>query len=152
MIEPGLVLAFAAFAVTESDLPMPLPMFLGVFTLVGGVVTALIAAISKKWRTPADNREDRKIGIEADERLLQRFENMLKERDDKFAELEQKFEALSAKFEGVQRERTVLIDFIYALVRIIRELGAIGDIPVPPLGIFISGHPSNQAQEQEAQT
>jgi len=142
MIDP-VVLGFAAFAVTESDLPMPLPMFLGVFTLIGGVVTALIAAISKKWRTPADSREDRKIGIEADERLLQRFENMLKERDSKFDELEQKFEALNAKFEGVQRERTVLIDFIYALVRVIRDLGAISNIPMPPQGIYIAGHPSN---------
>src|SRR5688572_19264769 len=126
MTDPGLaVLALTVFAVSETELPLPLPMILGIFTLVGGVVTAVVAAISKKWRTPADDREDRRFGVEADERLLQRFENMLKERDTKFAELEQKFDDLKAKVEGYQRERTVLIDFIYAVVRIVRDLGAV---------------------------
>ncbi|QKY78977.1 hypothetical protein Jinkies_29 [Arthrobacter phage Jinkies] len=150
MIDPGLMLAFAAFAVTESDLPLPLPLLLGLFTLVGGIVTAIFAAVSKKWRTPADDREDRKIGIEADERLLKRFEDMLAERDTKLAGLEQRLEALNAKVEGYQRERTVLIDFIYALVRIIREHDAIPEIPLPPLGIYISGHPSNTQQPAES--
>ena len=62
---------------TEADLPMPLPLLLGIVGLAGGVLTAIIAAVSKKWRTPADDREDRKIGIEADERLLARFEKLL---------------------------------------------------------------------------
>jgi Txe/YoeB family toxin of Txe-Axe toxin-antitoxin module len=153
MIDPGLaVLAVVVFAVSETDpaLPMPLPMILGIFTLVGGIVTAVVTAISKKWRTPADDREDRRFGVEADERLLQRFENMLKERDTKFTELEQKFEDLKSKVEGYQRERTVLIDFIYAVVRIVRDLGAINEIPRPPQGIFISGHPSNDRQDSDA--
>lgn len=146
MIDPVLTVGLMVYALSESDLPLPLPMMLGLFTLVGGIVTAVFAAISKKWRTPADEREDRKIGIEADERLLKRFEDMLAERDAKLTGLEQRLEALNAKVEGYQRERTVLIDFIYALVRIIREHDAITEIPVPPLGIFISGHPSNAQQ------
>lgn len=150
MIDPSLVLGFAAFAISESDLPLPLPLLLGLFTLVGGVVTAVFAAVSKKWRTPADDREDRKIGIEADERLLKRFEDMLKERDTKLAGLEERLEALNAKVEGYQRERTVLIDFIYALVRVIREHDAIPEIPDPPLGIFITGHPSNAPHPADA--
>jgi Txe/YoeB family toxin of Txe-Axe toxin-antitoxin module len=153
MTDPGLaVLALTVFAVSETDptLPMPLPMILGLFTLAGGIVTAALAAVSKKWRTPADDREDRRFGVEADERLLQRFENMLKERDTKFAELEQKFDDLKAKVEGYQRERTVLIDFIYAVVRIVRDLGAVNQIPRPPQGIFISGHPSNEQREADA--
>lgn len=134
---------------TEADLPFPLPLLLGVFGLAGAVATAVLANVSKKWRTPADDREDRKIGIEADERLLARFEKMLAERDKKLEDLDKKLEELNAKVEGYQRERTVLIDFIYTLVRIIRELGALGEIPVPPLGIFISGHPANQQREHE---
>lgn len=123
---------------------MPLPLLLGVLGLLATVATALVAAISKRWRTPADDREDKKIGIEADERLLKRFEDMLAKRDQRLEELEQKLTDLNAKVEGYQRERTILIDFMYALVRIIRERGAIAEIPVPPLGIYISGHPSNQ--------
>lgn len=135
---------------TENDLPLPLPLLLGLIGLVGTIAGALMAAISKKWRTPADDREDRKIGIEADERLLKRFEDMLKERDTKLTALENRLEELNAKVEGYQRERTILIDFVYALVRIIRERGALTEIPVPPLGIYISGHPSNQQQEEDA--
>src|SRR6478735_5676533 len=142
--------AVSVLALAESDLPLPLPLLLGIFTLVGGIVTAVFAAVSKKGRTPADDRGDRKIGIEADERLLKRFEDMLAERDTKLAGLEQRLEALNAKVEGYQRERTVLIDFIYALVRIIREHDAIPEIPLPPLGIYISGHPSNAQPAAEA--
>lgn len=152
MTEPYLTVALQVLALTEADLPMPLPMILGVFTIVGGLITAAFAAFTKKWRTPADDREDRKIGIEADERLLARFETMLAERDVKLAGLENRLEALNAKVEGYQRERTVLIDFIYALVRIIREHDAIPEIPLPPLGIFISGHPSNAAPPAHADT
>jgi hypothetical protein len=137
---------------TEADLPLPLPLLLAVIALLGTIGGALLAALSKRWRTPTDDREDRKIGIEADERLLKRFEDMLKERDDKLQALENKLESLNAKVEGYQRERTVLVDFIYALVRIVRDLGAINEIPLPPQGIFISGHPSNTHQEQEAGT
>jgi hypothetical protein len=68
---------------------------------------------------------------------------MLKERDTKLEGLEKRLEALNAKVEGYQRERTILVDFIYALVRIIRDMGAVNEIPLPPQGIYIAGHPSN---------
>jgi Txe/YoeB family toxin of Txe-Axe toxin-antitoxin module len=137
---------------TESDLPLPLPLLLAVIALLGTIAGALIAAFSKRWRTPTDDREDRKIGIEADERLLKRFEDMLKERDDKLESLENKFEKLTKDFEEVKRERTILVDFVYELVRIIRDLGGLSLIPFPPRGIYISGHPSNNPQDQEATT
>jgi hypothetical protein len=128
---------------TEADLPLPLPLLLGLITLAATIAGAILAGFTKKWRTPADDREDRKIGIEADERLLKRFEDMLKERDTKLEGLEKRLEALNAKVEGYQRERTILVDFIYALVRIIRDMGAVNEIPLPPQGIYIAGHPSN---------
>jgi len=103
--------------------------------------TALITYIwSKKVRTPADSREDRRLDIEADEKLLQRFENMLASRDKQIKELGAKVEELDNRVEGYRQERNVLLDFIYALIRIIRDLGGVNLIPRPPSGIRISGH------------
>lgn len=132
---------------TESDLPLPLPLLLGVFALAGTVLAALIAAISKRWRTPADNREDRKIGIEADERLLARFEKMLEERDQRIVGLENRLTEVATKVESLLTERNALIDWIYAAVRIVRDLGGIERLPRPPHGVYIADHPSNQEQE-----
>lgn len=134
----------------EAVLPMPLPLLLAAFTLTASVVTALITYIwSKKVRTPADSREDRRLDIEADEKLLQRFENMLASRDRQIKELGAKVEELDNRLEGYRRERNVLIDFIYALIRIIRDLGGINLIPRPPVGIRISGHASTNSHGEE---
>lgn len=147
----GLV-RMAADEPVDSGLPVPLPLLLSGVGLITAVAGALVAGLTKRWRTPADDREDRRVGIEADERLLKRFEDMLKERDGKIEALGQRIEELDTKVEGYRQERNVLIDFIYALVRIVRELGGIDQIPAPPLGIFISGHPSNQPQEAPRET
>jgi hypothetical protein len=125
----------------ETVLPLPLPLLLGIVTLLASVLTALITYIwSKKVRTPEDDREDRRLGYEADEKLLERFEKMLESRDTQIKELSQKVEELDNRLEGYRRERNVLIDFIYALIRIIRDLGGIKMIPRPPVGIRIAGH------------
>lgn len=138
------------FEAVEAVLPMPLPLLLGIFTLTASVLTALITYIwSKKVRTPADNREDRRLKIDADEKLLQRFENMLASRDRQIKDLGAKVEELDNRLEGYRRERNVLIDFIYALIRIIRDLGGINLIPRPPTGIRISGHPSTNPHVDE---
>ncbi|UUG69983.1 membrane protein [Arthrobacter phage Bauer] len=130
---------------------MPLPLLLGVCTLAGGIVAALITAVSKKWRTPADDREDRKIGIEADERLLERFQKLLEARDEKIQGLEDRLTEVANKVESLITERNVLIDWIYAAVRVVRELGGVHLLPKPPKGVYIADHPSNQPEEQEAQ-
>jgi hypothetical protein len=136
------------FAVAVEPEPlyagMPLPLLLGI---VGGLLTlagALIAAFSKKWRTPADDREDKKIGIEADERLLARFEEMLAERDGKIEKLESRLDRFAEELEGLRSERSRLIDWIYAAVNIVRSLGAIDKLPAPPLGVTIADHPSSR--------
>lgn len=131
--------AIAQF-VAETELPLPLPLLLGVLGLLGTIVGALIAARSKRWRTPADDREDRKVGIEADERLLKRFEEMLKERDSKIDALNKRVDELFSTVQEQAQERTVLVDLVYALIRIIRDLDGTHLIPWPlPKGIFVAG-------------
>jgi len=134
---------------TEADLPLPLPLLLGLLTLGATIAGALLAGFTKKWRTPADDREDRKIGIEADERLLARFEKMLSERDQKIDHLEERLTEIAMKVETLLTERNVLIDWIYAAVRVVRDLGAISRLPRPPKGVYIADHPSNDPSDVE---
>jgi hypothetical protein len=146
-----LILALQDTAQPEKlYLGMPLPLVMGILGGLATIGAAAFAAFSKRWRTPADTLAEKKVALEADERLLKRFEDMLKERDDKLEALEGKVDKLNQKVEEYQRERTGLIDFIYELVRIVRDLGGLARIPVPPGGIYIAGHPANATQEQEA--
>lgn len=131
---------------------MPISLVIPLVGLVGVVMTAGFTAFSKKWRTPADDREDRKIGIEADERLIGRFEKLLESRDEKIRDLEERLTAVANKVESLITERNVLIDWIYAAVRVVRELGAVHLLPRPPKGVYIADHPSNQAPEEEDAT
>jgi len=135
--------------VTEADLPLPLPLLLGLVGLVSAVVTAIIAALSKRWRTPADDREDRKIGIEADEKLLARFEKLLEERDKRLNEITEELKEVRGIAEKAAHANRILIDWIYAAVRIVRELGAIDKLPTPPEGVVIADHPSHFARNKE---
>lgn len=134
------------FAVAPEPEPlyagMPLPLLLGI---VGGLIAlagSLIAAFSKKWRTPADDREDKKIGIEADERLLERFEEMLGKRDAEIETLRAEVKEIAGKVQDLIEERGSLIDWIYAAIRIVRDLDAIDRLPNPPKGVTIADHPS----------
>lgn len=131
---------------TEAELPMPLPLLLGLVSLATAVITAVIAALSKKWRTPADDREDRKIGIEADERLLARFEKLLEERDKRIDGLVAEVKEVRAIAETAANANRILIDWIYAAVRVVRELGGIDQLPDPPEGVVIVDHPSHRAK------
>jgi len=134
---------------TEADLPLPLTLMLGLFTLAGAVTTAGLAAISKKWRTPADDREDRKVGIEADELLLGRFTKLLEERDKRIDGLVEEIKAVRHIAEAAVEDNRNLIDWIYAAVRVVRDLGGIAQLPPPPKGVTIVDHPSNFAKAKE---
>lgn len=146
-------LHFAISILTAEPEPlywgMPLPLMLGLVTLAGGVLAALITAVSKRWRTPADDREDKKIGIEADERLLKRFEDMLEDRDDQISELRNELKGLAKRVDEVLSENHALIDWIYVAVRVVRELNGIHMLPPPPKGVHIADHPSSMLQEQD---
>lgn len=131
---------------TEAQMVQWLPLMLGGVGLISAVVTAAIAAVSKKWRTPADDREDRKIGIEADELLLGRFTKLLEERDKRIDGLVEEIKAVRHLAEAAVEDNRNLIDWIYAAVRVVRDLGGIAQLPPPPKGVTIVDHPSNFAQ------
>jgi hypothetical protein len=131
---------------------VPISLLIPAVGLVAAVVAAFITAFSKKWRTPTDDREDKKIGIEADERLLSRFEALLEKRDEKIKDLENRLTEVANKVESLITERNVLIDWIYAAVRVVRELGAVHLLPNPPKGVYIADHPSNQVPEDQEVT
>lgn len=124
---------------TESGLSLPLPLLPGIFAL-GTVLAALIPAISKRWRTPADNRDNRKIGIDAVGYLLARFEEMLEEREPKITGLEKRLNAVAAKVESHLSEWNALIDWIYAAVLIVQDLGTVSRLPRPPQIVYIADH------------
>lgn len=123
-----------------------LPLILGIGGLVVSLVTAGVTLWAKKWRTPADDREDKKIGIEADERLLKRFEDMLAERDTQLKELREEVKELAKRVDEVVGDNRMLIDWIYAAVRVVRELQGIHLLPPPPKGVTIADHPANRQE------
>ncbi|MFF1382762.1 hypothetical protein ACFVWT_04270 [Arthrobacter sp. NPDC058288] len=129
----------------DPNLPVPLPLLLSAVGLAGAVLTALIAAWAKRWRTPADAREDRKLNLEADERLLARFEKMLQERDSSIDELRQELKEVRALAESAVTDNRALVDWIYAAVRVVRDLGGIALLPAPPKGVTIADHPAHYA-------
>lgn len=128
---------------------IPTPLALGLVGLVSTIAGALIAAFSKKWRTPADDREDRKVGIEADEKLIQRFEQLMNGQDKKIADLGSELKEVRAIAEKAVHINRVLTDWIYAAVRVVRELGGIHLLPAPPDGVVIADHPSNKNTPKE---
>ncbi|NWL34423.1 hypothetical protein [Paenarthrobacter nitroguajacolicus] len=121
---------------------MTAPVLLGVGGLLITLAGTLVAAFSKKWRTPADDREDKKIGIEADEKLLKRFQDVIAESDAKVGRLEARIERVEEELEELRSERSRLIDWIYAAIKVVRDLGGIDQLPPPPRGVTIADHPS----------
>jgi len=140
-----LLLGAVGMAVPESELPLPITLLLGLCTLAGAVITAGLAALSKKWRTPADDREDRKVGIEADELLIQRFTKLLDEQGKRIDGLVEEVKEVRALAQAAANLNRVLVDWCYIAVRIVRELGgkdAVALLPDPPEGVIITDHPS----------
>lgn len=123
----------------EGDFSIPLPLALASFGLIGTIVGAFINAVSKKWRTPGDEIAEKKVNIEADDKLLQRFENLLHSRDARIDTLDNKITELREEIEEIRMERNELLDFIYVLVRIVRNADLLDEIPEPPNAVHIAG-------------
>lgn len=113
---------------------MDVPVLVGLIGAAGAAIGALVTAVSKKWRTPTDEREDNKAAIEANERLLARFEAALSKRDERLDKLETQVDEL-------KQERNALVNFVYHLVEIIRALGGMHLIHSVPSGIRIFSTP-----------
>ena len=123
----------------SGSFAIPLPLALATFGLIGTVVGAFINAVSKKWRTPGDDIAEKKINIEADDKLLARFENLLHSRDARIDTLDNKITELREEIEEIRMERNELLDFIYVLVRIVRNADLLEEIPDPPSAVHIAG-------------
>lgn len=143
-------IAAAAEETRAEELPVPLPLLLSAMTLLGVILSAFIAAIAKRWRTPTDDREDKKLDLDADERLLARFEKLLEERDQRIDGLVKEVKEVRRIAEAAATDNRNLIDWIYLAVRVVRDLGGIHLLPAPPKGVTIADHPSNIPQKENA--
>jgi hypothetical protein len=119
--------AAAAESAADTFLGLPLPALLALISLVSVVLGAFVTGWVKKFRTPADNREDRVVVLDASDRLIERFENLLKASDEKHAkelqELTAKVEGLEKEVDVMRRERYTLVSAIVRIAQIARKYG-----------------------------
>lgn len=117
----------AAPTATTDLLGMPLPLLLAVIALISAVLTAFIGALVKKFRTPADDREDKVVVLDASDRLIQRFQQLLKDSDEKhskeIAALGVEVGQLREELAEVKTERIGLMAAIRELARMVRRHG-----------------------------
>lgn len=112
-------------AVTNELMGIPIPMVLALIALFSAVLTAVVGALVKKFRTPADDREDKVVVLDASDRLIQRFQDLLKNSDEKhaadIAALGLEVSALREELAQVKTERIGLMAAIRELVRLVRR-------------------------------
>ena len=108
-------------------LGMPIPLVLSLIALITAVLTAGVGALVKKFRTPADDREDRVVVLDASDRLINRFQELLKDSDEKHAKdiaaLGEEVGKLRDELNEVKAERVGLLWGIRQLIRIARKYG-----------------------------
>ena len=108
-------------------LGMPIPLVLSLIALITAVLTAVVGALVKKFRTPADDREDRVVVLDASDRLINRFQELLKDSDEKHAKdiaaLGEEVGKLRDELNEVKAERVGLLWGIRQLIRIARKYG-----------------------------
>jgi hypothetical protein len=108
-------------------LGMPLPALLALIAVMSAVMTALVSGLVKKFRTPADTREDRVVVLDASDRLIERFENLLKQSDEKYgreiAELAKEADDLKERVENLRLERFLIVSALIRVAQIARKYG-----------------------------
>ena len=127
---------------------------LAIVGLFGSILGSMLTAFSKKWRTPADAREDKALVLtdkdkvlQAQDRLVERFEKLLKESDDRHSkeiaesdarhskelgDVAAKVTALEGQIKVMQGEKSRFVACIQHLVRVVRKYGhedEIGELP-----------------------
>lgn len=111
----------------QSHLQQWLPLILAGCTLIGGIAAAMITAFSKKFRTPADDREDTKLVIESQTQLIATVRGMLTESENKhkgdLKALAEKVETLEGKVSALEKVRDRFVLAVRSLVIICRKYG-----------------------------
>lgn len=114
-------------AETIMVMGMPLPLALGLVALVSSVLTAVVPAVAKRFRTPVDDREDKVVVLDASDRLIQRFEQLLNDSDAKHGkeikELNGKLDSLKKELDEVRQDRIGLIWALRQVIAIARRFG-----------------------------
>lgn len=111
----------------DTWLGIPIPVALSMLAVAATVVGALSTALFKKFRSPADDREDKVVVLDASDRLIQRFEALLKASDEKHAkeikDLSDKVDGLEQDVKTMRRERFTLVTALTRVAAIARKYG-----------------------------
>lgn len=106
---------------------IPIPLLLAMVTLLTAVLTAVIGGLVKKIRTPADTREEKVVVLDASEKLIERFQQIVKDSDTRhatdMAALSAEVQALRTELHEVKIERVGLYTAIRSLVSLARRHG-----------------------------
>lgn len=106
---------------------MPLPLLLAVIAVIGPVLTVAVTQLIKKLRTPEDDREEKVVLLDASDKLIQRFQQIVADSDKKHAEdikkLSDEVQELREQLDLVKQERMGLLWAVRQLIRISRKYG-----------------------------
>jgi uncharacterized protein YoxC len=106
---------------------MPLPLLLALVALAGPVLTVAVTQWVKKFRTPEDSREETVVVLDASDKLIQRFQQIVADSDKKHAEdikkLAEEVQALREELDVVKQERMGLRWALQQVIRIARKYG-----------------------------
>lgn len=135
---------------TSSDITA---IAMGVLALVTLMWKSLSALFSRKFKTPADIREEKKLEDAANSTALARLEKLLKDSDERHAkeiaelraehekqkkDWNEKFQNMNERVNDVEAQNTDLIRFSYACITIIRDNDLVDQLPQErPKGIYI---------------
>lgn len=135
---------------TSSDITA---IAIGVLALVTLMWKSVSALFSRKFKTPADIREEKKLDDAANSAALARLEALLQASDKRHADeiaalraehekqkkdWNEKFKEMGERVNDVEAQNTDLIRFSYACIAIIRDNDLVDLLPKErPKGIYI---------------
>lgn len=106
---------------------MPLPLLMAVLTLGGSVLTVIVTQVVKRFRTPEDDREEKVVLLDASDKLIQRFQQIVSDSDAKhavdIAKLSGDVKMLREEVDQLKQERMGLVWAVRQLIRIAKKYG-----------------------------